>query len=269
LLGLTAGPIVPADIAPPEPFSVLRGGPRRVRARPLVLDLTALWAGPLCAHLLGRTGARVVKVESVTRPDGSRAGPAAFFDLLHAGHESVVLDLGTPAGRAALRALAAAADVVLEASRPRALRRLGLEAGEYVAAGTTWTSITAYGRGPGADLAGFGDDVAAAAGLVAWDRGEPLPCGDALADPLAGVHAAVATVAALHDSAAHLLDVSMHRVAAAAARPWPAGTAPADQAAEQAAEQAAAEPRARRPAGRGPRFGEHTGAVLAEFGVRV
>jgi crotonobetainyl-CoA:carnitine CoA-transferase CaiB-like acyl-CoA transferase len=272
LLGLAAGPIAAAGTGPapaaPAPFSVLRGGARRRPARPLVVDLTGLWAGPLCAQLLGQAGARVVKVESTSRPDGTRGGPAAFFDLLHAGHESVVLDLGTPGGRDALGGLAAAADVVLEASRPRALRRLGLRAEELVAAGTIWTSITAYGRGgPGADWVGFGDDVAAAAGLVAWDGGIPLPCGDAIADPLAGVHAAVATVAALHDDAAHLLDVSMHRVAAgtldqppgaAAGVPPPVTPAPVT----------VAPPRARRARRRGPRFGEHTRAVLDELGVR-
>jgi hypothetical protein len=272
LLGLAAGPIVAPGTDParaaPAPFSVLRGGPRRRAARPLVVDLTALWAGPLCAHLLGQAGARVVKVESTSRPDGTRGGPAAFFDLLHAGHESVVLDLGTPGGRDALGVLVAAADVVLEASRPRALRRLGLHAEELVAAGTIWTSITAYGRsGPGADRVGFGDDVAAAAGLVTWDAGVPLPCGDAIADPLAGVHAAVATVAALHDDAAHLLDVSMHRVAAGTLDQPPGATAGVPPPVT-APPVTAAPPRARRPHGRGPRFGEHTRAVLDEFGAR-
>ncbi|GAB2869516.1 CoA transferase [Nocardioides pacificus] len=52
-------------------------------------------AGPLCAHLLGLDGARVVKVESTTRPDGARRGPAAFFELLHAGHAQLTLDLAT------------------------------------------------------------------------------------------------------------------------------------------------------------------------------
>src|SRR4029453_19173112 len=95
---------------------------------PLVVDLSSLWAGPLCAHLLGLQGARVVKVESTGRPDGARRGPAAFFDLLHGGPRGVARDLRDPAGAACLRRLLAAADVVVEASRPRALRQLGIEA---------------------------------------------------------------------------------------------------------------------------------------------
>src|SRR3954469_17061445 len=58
----------------------------------VVGDLSSLWAGPLCAPLLQVGGADVVKVESVTRPDGARGGPPAFFDLLHAGQRAVALD---------------------------------------------------------------------------------------------------------------------------------------------------------------------------------
>src|SRR5690606_4631554 len=65
MLGLAAGPVtrdpaVPAAL--PEPRSV---------EGLLVVDFSALWAGPLCAHLLGMAGARVVKVETPTRPDGA------------------------------------------------------------------------------------------------------------------------------------------------------------------------------------------------------
>ena len=90
-----------------------------------VVDLTALWAGPLCGDLLARGGAQVVKVESLGRPDGARRGPAAFFDQLNAHKRSVALDFTTTGGRARLAGLLVAADVVLESSRPRALDQLG------------------------------------------------------------------------------------------------------------------------------------------------
>ncbi|MFF7477060.1 CoA transferase [Streptomyces sp. NPDC008092] len=208
-----------ASAAGPSPVLINEGGPRRHRRRhPLVVDLTSLWAGPLCARLLGLSGAHVVKVESPHRLDGARFGPPSFYDLLHAGHASVSLDLTSPTGVATLRRLVESADAVLEASRPRALRHLGIDAEEAVAAGTVWTSITAYGRtGPWANRVGFGDDVAAGAGLVVRTEHGPLPCGDALADPLTGVHAAVATAAALAGDRACLIDVSMRDVAAFAA----------------------------------------------------
>ena len=198
------------------------GGVRaRVRERPLVLDFTSLWAGPLCAHLLGLGGAEVIKVESVSRLDGARRGPKAFFDLLHHGHRSVTVDFADPAQRAALLELARTADVILEASRPRALAALGLPATDLVADGLIWVSITAQGRD--VDAVGFGDDVAAGAGLVALDHEEVLPCGDALADPLAGVAAARATAQALLEDHGALLDVSMHAVSTEAGAGGPIG----------------------------------------------
>ncbi|MCW0213922.1 MAG: CoA transferase, partial [Pseudonocardia sp.] len=174
-----------------------------------VVDFSALWAGPLCAHLLGLGGARVVKVETPARPDGARRGDPDFYRLLHAGHRSVVLDPATVDGRAALAALVDSADVVIEASRPRALAGFGLDAAASAAAGTTWVSITAAGRG--STRVGFGDDVAAGAGLVAVDGDGPVFCGDALADPLTGLTAAVRV---LTSPPGTLLDVAMADVVA-------------------------------------------------------
>ncbi len=191
-------------------------GTERERASaPLVVDLTSLWAGPLCAHLLGLSGCRVVKVESVRRPDGARRGPARFFDLLHGGHQAVALDFASAEGRGQLAELVRRADVVLEGSRPRALQQLGIDARQVVAEGTTWLSITARGRE--SDTVGFGDDVAVAAGLFVRDAdGTPSPCGDALADPLAGVVAAAAVAEALAGHTARMIEVSMWHVARAA-----------------------------------------------------
>jgi hypothetical protein len=199
------------------------GGRRRAASRPFVVDLSAMWAGPLAASVLGRAGARVVKVESVTRPDGARRGPAAFFDDLHAGHDSVTLDFATSDGRARLRALLARADVVIEASRPRALAQVGVDAEAMVRSrpGLTWVSITAYGRtGPWSNRVGFGDDAAAAAGLVARDEdGDPVFCGDALADPIAGLVAALGAATGIARGGGVLVDVSLSGAAAWLARP--------------------------------------------------
>ncbi|MFD0228188.1 CoA transferase [Streptomyces hirsutus] len=213
LLGLP-GTAVPRHGPPPgdrDPVELAPGGTRpHVRERPLIIDFTALWAGPLCAHLLGLTGAEVVKVESSTRLDGARHGPRAFFDLLHGGHRSVVIDQNDPASRDALLRLVRSADLVLESSRPRALASWGLHADELVADGVSWLSISARGRG--SRRVGFGDDVSVGAGLYLLDRDDVLPCGDALADPLTGVVAARAAAEALEQERAVLVDVSMHDV---------------------------------------------------------
>ncbi|GAF44719.1 hypothetical protein RW1_014_01820 [Rhodococcus wratislaviensis NBRC 100605] len=207
LLGVAAAPVRPPTAPVPSPGL---GAPRSVDGL-LVVDFGSLWAAPLCAHLLGAAGARVVKVETPSRPDGARRGNPDFYALLHGGHEAVCLDPAEPAGRRALIALVDAADIVIEASRPRALAGFGLDAEATAARGATWLSITAAGRSSG--RVGFGDDVAASAGLVTSDADGPLFVGDAIADPLTGL-----TAAALACSAGvpgQLFDISMSDVVAA------------------------------------------------------
>ncbi|MEH0421319.1 CoA transferase [Streptomyces sp. B21-083] len=191
-------------------------GPRAVAglAGLNVVDLSALWAGPLCARLLGLAGARVVKVESDTRPDGARFGPPDFYRRLHEGHRSLVLDFAS----GALAEAIADADLVVEASRPRALRRLGVRAEEFLAArpGRVWVSITGYGRDD--DRIAFGDDAAVAGALTGLDgHGDPVFLGDALADPVTGLYAAHAVARSLERGGGELLCVSMAACAAAQA----------------------------------------------------
>jgi crotonobetainyl-CoA:carnitine CoA-transferase CaiB-like acyl-CoA transferase len=180
------------------------------------VDLLALWAGPLCARLLGLAGARVVKVESTTRPDGARFGSPGLYRWLHGGHESLVTDFVPGGGGPA--AIIAEADIVIEASRPRALRRLGVYAERFLAArpGRVWLSITGYGRDD--DRIAFGDDAAVAGGLAGRDGdGAPVFLGDAIADPVTGIFAAQAVARSLADGGGELLGVSMAACAASLA----------------------------------------------------
>ncbi|WP_232715941.1 CoA transferase [Gordonia metallireducens] len=212
LLGVAGGGVARgAEIAAAARDAVQPSGiPRSVEGL-LVVDFSALWAGPLCAQLLGLAGARVVKVETPQRPDGARRGNADFYRLLHDGHESVVLDPALRAERVMLQRLVADADIVIEASRPRALRGFGLHAEDFVAHGTTWLSITAAGRD--SDRIGFGDDIAASAGLVTSDDAGPMFVGDAIADPLAGLTAAA--LAMCDPGPGKLWDLSMRATVAA------------------------------------------------------
>jgi CoA transferase family III len=183
--------------------------------RPLVVDLSALWAGPLCGQLLAEAGARVIKVESAGRPDSIRDSSPAFFDLLNAGKESVVLDFASSIDRARLAALIARADAVISSARPRAFEQLGLEP-EAIAArnpGLVWVAITAYGwRGPNRNRVGFGDDAAAAGGLLTRTTdGRPMFVGDAVADPITGVAAAAGAIRALLAGGGRLVDASLVR----------------------------------------------------------
>lgn len=233
LLGLPVGVLPPSESARPVPSSgafeglaVRSGefGPARPRAGALrVVDLSALWAGPLCTNLLLLAGATVTKVESVHRPDGARRGPAAFFELLNAGKATETLELREPAGVESLRDLLRGADVVVESSRPRALEQLGISAADLLRkqpGPSVWLSITGHGRGgESAGRVAFGDDAAVAGGLVVTDELGPCFCADAVADPLSGIVAAVAVLRAARTARRWLLDIPMAAVAASFAGP--------------------------------------------------
>lgn len=166
------------------------------KPRPRVIDLSALWAGPLASHLLWLAGAEVIKVESRMRPDAMRDGDSPFHALLNQGKASVVLDFKNRNDRQALRSLMASADIVIEAARPRALSQLGFDAADIVRTtpGLVWITITGHGAaGQAADWIGFGDDCGVAGGLSAALRsasGHTGFVGDAIADPLTGMFAA-------------------------------------------------------------------------------
>ena len=185
------------------------------KSMPLVVDLSSLWAGPLAGNLLHLTGARAIKVESIARPDGARGGDAEFYSLLNGGKRCVGLDFASDAGRKQLLELVSAADIVIEASRPRALRQLGIDADALLAAqpGKIWLRILAHGNEP--QRIGFGDDIGVAAGLPsameqAW--GQPLMVGDAIADPLSGLFGALAVLSCRKRGIGGLLTLSMSDV---------------------------------------------------------
>ncbi len=223
-----------------------------------MVDLSALWAGPLTANVLTLTGCRVIKVESCYRPDGARFGAPPFYDLLHAGQESVAFDFTDPADINRLATLLSRADVVIEASRPRALANLGIAAQRVVAEhGTVWLSITGYGRADGARIA-FGDDAAVAGGLIAGSPDDPWLCADAVADPLAGLTGAAVVLDLLCAGQASLVDLSMAHAAA-----WSARLPPT----VERWDGEVARPRSRTPVGQARPLGADTAAVVTEYAL--
>jgi len=208
LLDLPATALGEAAPAAPVIRRVWPAGPVRGLRGALVVDLTSLWAGPLCGQLLARAGATVIKVESPSRLDGSRGGPSSFFDWMNGGKLSCAVDFDRDAG--ALAQLLAAADVVLEGSRPAALARRGLGPLDVAGRpGRVWLQITAHGAESG--YAGFGDDAAVAGGLVGDG---PVFCADAIADPLTGIEAAAAVSDSLARGGGELITVALAAVAA-------------------------------------------------------
>jgi len=287
IMGLPAAVVETPPAMPPPWFRIAARGPRRTRTRgdnPLVVDLSALWAGPLCTHLLSIAGSDVIKIESTRRPDGARKGPAAFYDLLNGEKRSVALDFRSKDGIQTLRQILERADIVVEGSRPRALAQLGIDAAKFVAdnAGLTWVSLSGYGRRePEANWVAFGDDAGAAAGLASMTGGPdaPLFCGDALPDPLSGLHAAVAALAAWRGGGGVLLDLSLRDVTAHALLFQPNGAdAPRATAERRLSETGwevvagderalVAPPRARKPKAKARPLGADTERVLKALGL--
>lgn len=213
LLGLPVAALAETPAGPPRVYPFGAATVTRGPADLLVADLSAMWAGPLCGHLLARAGATVVKVESAARPDGARRGPQAVFDWLNAGKLSYAVDFDDAA---TLRPLLEVADVVIESSRPAALSRRGLGPTDVAPRdGRVWLRITGHGTdGERANWVAFGDDAAVSGGLVGGTPDDPTFCGDAIADPLTGLEAALAVAQSLRSGGGELIEMSMSAVAA-------------------------------------------------------
>ena len=140
-----------------------------------VLDLSRHLPGPLATLLLADMGAEVTKVESPEGDELRSIGPRGadgrplFFDAINAGKRSIRLDLKRDEGKAKLRTLAAAADVLVESFRPGVMARLGLSAESLRAAnpGLIVIAMSGYGQdGPLRDTAGHDANYLAANGIL-------------------------------------------------------------------------------------------------------
>ena len=150
-----------------------------------------------------------MKVESPSRPDGARLGLPEFYELLNGHKQYRSIRFEAPEGRAELLGLLQNADIVITSCRPRALEQMGIDPRDVVSqSDVIWAGITGYGWEQGHKVA-FGDDAAAAGGLVR--RAGVLPCfiGDAIADPLTGVTAAAAVMEQWLSGSPGFLDISM------------------------------------------------------------
>jgi len=144
-----------------------------------------------------------------------RLGHKGFCDLLNAGKDCASLNFRDADDLKRLKELLHKADIVIEASRPRALRQLGIVAEGYVRQkpGKIWARLTAYGQSE--NRIGFGDDIGISAGfatIMAQAHDEPCFVGDAIADPVNGLHLALALQAGLNQGGGLVIDLSMRDV---------------------------------------------------------
>jgi crotonobetainyl-CoA:carnitine CoA-transferase CaiB-like acyl-CoA transferase len=179
-----------------------------------VVDFTAFWAGPAASHSLAAFGAEVIKIESIQRPDGIRYSGGMrtdvddwweygwVFHAMNTNKRSVTLDLQSEDGRRLVKDLVRQADVVIENFSPRVMEQFGLGADVLLDLNprVVVVRMPAFGlTGPWRDRVGFAPTMEQIAGL-AWVTGPPdgVPVAPRGAcDPLAGAHAAFATLAAL------------------------------------------------------------------------
>ena len=172
-----------------------------------VLDVTQVMAGPFCTMLLADLGADVIKIEppggDMTRRMPGASGPdTPAFNAVNRGKRSVVLDLKTGAGRAALMRLARSADVFIENSRPGTMAALGLGYATLAEEnpGLVYASISGYGQtGPDSTKGGLDLVAQGVSGImsVTGDGGTPVKAGVPLTDLGAALFAVTGILAAI------------------------------------------------------------------------
>ncbi|NIJ39198.1 crotonobetainyl-CoA:carnitine CoA-transferase CaiB-like acyl-CoA transferase [Sphingopyxis panaciterrae] len=181
-----------------------------------VVELARVLAGPWSGQLLADLGAEVIKVERpgagddtrewgppfVTGADGANLG-AAYYHSCNRGKQSVAIDIASAEGQAAVRALLADADVIIENYKVGGLVKYGLDPARLRAdfPRLIVCSVTGFGQtGPYAHRAGYDYIVQAMSGfmsLTGEPGGAPQKAGIAYADIFTGMYATVAILAAL------------------------------------------------------------------------
>ncbi|MET0863614.1 MAG: CoA transferase [Nakamurella sp.] len=190
-----------------------------------VVDLTRALAGPHAAMMLADLGARVIKVETPGSGDDTRGwgppfvGPvqadgssdtetqtiSTYFLSANRNKQSVVLDLKSDEGRAALTELIRRSDVLLENFRPGVLDRLGFSMARMTELNPPLVvlSISGFGHdGPEGGRAGYDQIAQGEAGLMSMtgpDPETPSKVGVPISDLLAGMYGAYGVVAKLHE----------------------------------------------------------------------
>jgi crotonobetainyl-CoA:carnitine CoA-transferase CaiB-like acyl-CoA transferase len=179
----------------------------------LVADFSRILAGPYATMLLADLGAQVIKVEGPGGDDTrtwmppTRDGVSTYYLGINRNKRSIALDLKDPADQVVARELARRADVMIENFRPGGLARFGLDFDTVTAQNPkiVYASISGFGTGAGAGLPGYDLMVQAISGLMSLTGdpdGSPYRAGISVFDVMAGMHANIGILAALHHRAA-------------------------------------------------------------------
>ena len=192
-----------------------------------VLELGQLIAGPFAGKTLADFGADVIKVEPPGVGDPLRKwrllrnGTSVWWEVQSRNKRSVCLDLRTPEGQDAVRALAAEADVLIENFKPGTLEGWGLGWEKLSALNPrlVMLRISGYGQtGPAKDRPGFGV-IGESMGGLRYLTGEPgrvpVRVGVSIGDTLAALHGVIGVLMALYHRDARggegqFIDVALH-----------------------------------------------------------
>ena len=175
-----------------------------------VLDLSRVFAGPMCGMVLADFGAEVVKIEHPGRGDdtrdwGLRVGKTTttYFNAMNRNKRSITVDLQTPEGVKIIHDLLPQFDVVIQNFKTGGADKLGLgyEQLKAIKPDLIYCSIAGYdSSGPEATRPGYDLVIQAETGLMNIN-GEPtqppLKFGIAVVDLMTGMYAAQAVLAAL------------------------------------------------------------------------
>jgi crotonobetainyl-CoA:carnitine CoA-transferase CaiB-like acyl-CoA transferase len=174
-----------------------------------VIDLTSMVFGPYATQIMADMGADVIKVEPPSGDDtrnisrGPVPGMSGVFVNVNRGKRSIVLDMKSEAGKAALTRLIESADIFIHSMRAKAIDRLGFSYAEVTAINPTIIYTNCYGysrRGPDADKPAYDDTIQAECGIPHVQQlmtGEPGFVATIMADKVAGLTALYATIMAL------------------------------------------------------------------------
>jgi CoA:oxalate CoA-transferase len=189
-----------------------------------VIEVGHMLAGPYCGLMLADLGAEVIKIETPEGDIGRSVSPHfvgphnAYFASLNRSKKSVVLDLASEEGRAALGSIAESAHALVTNLRPSAIRKLGLtyEALRHCNPRLVCVALTGFGLdGPHADNPAYDYVIQALTGVMALTGdpdAPPTKAGYSAVDNSAGLVAALGLLAKIVQGQGGQVDVAMYDV---------------------------------------------------------
>ena len=209
-------PPLPSASPPSRGEKGIEGGSNGDPERPLeglrVIDLSMFMSGPMTSLIFADGGADVIKVESVQRIDGWRAGGATDdfwwewapqFNWVNRNKHGITLNLTDPRGSDVIRQMVKDADILVENYTPRVMGNFGLSYEELreINPELIMISMPGFGlTGTWSHYTAFANTTEQMSGLphlTGYPDDQPIFSGTTGGDPLAGVMGALALLSAL------------------------------------------------------------------------